>query len=240
MVEKYPRLATRHRLEHADHIGLLQSFSRTESYTQPKRISSGDAHRRLWEADASHRVKNLAQMCYSLSTPSVRQRFNLSDEIVSEAVGSLAESYRELSHPSVGTELLPCADLLARISGGLVSLFNGGRPIIVLTNFHDVRLPAIQRRALVLIASELIINCLKYAFPQNSGGTIKLSLRRGTGGIVLRVKDNGVGLGAGAGKGSGSALICELLAILEGKIVRRDAHPGLEATVSQSRSVSSD
>ena len=240
MVEKDPRLATRDRLVHADHIDLLQSFSRTESYTRRKRISSGDPHRRLWEADASHRANNLAQMCYSLSIPSVRQRYNLSDDLVSESVGLLAEAYCELGHPYVGTELLPCADLLVRISNGLVSLFNGGRPIIVLTSIHDVRLPALKRRALVLIASELIINCLKYAFPQNSGGTIKLSLRRGTGGIVLRVQDNGVGLGAGAGKGSGSALICELLAILEGKIVRRDAQPGLEATVSQSRFVSSE
>jgi len=46
-----------------------------------------------------------------------------------------------------------------------------------------------------LIINELVTNCLKYAFPKNKGGEIRISLRSlDDGQNELIVSDNGVGI----------------------------------------------
>ena len=48
-----------------------------------------------------------------------------------------------------------------------------------------------------LIVNELLTNALKYAFPNNKGGFIFVSLKRDSVGVKLTIKDNGVGLPPG-------------------------------------------
>lgn len=47
-----------------------------------------------------------------------------------------------------------------------------------------------------LILNELISNCLKYAFPQEQPGQIKVKLKEDGGALLLTVTDDGVGMDA--------------------------------------------
>ena len=46
-----------------------------------------------------------------------------------------------------------------------------------------------------LVANELIVNCLKHAFPEQRAGEIHISLEEENGRRLIEIKDNGVGLG---------------------------------------------
>jgi two-component sensor histidine kinase len=45
-----------------------------------------------------------------------------------------------------------------------------------------------------LVASELIVNCLKHAFPEQQPGEIHISLAAEDGRRIIEIKDNGIGL----------------------------------------------
>lgn len=45
-----------------------------------------------------------------------------------------------------------------------------------------------------LVASELIVNCLKHAFPGRRTGEIQITLAMADGRRVIEIKDNGIGL----------------------------------------------
>jgi two-component sensor histidine kinase len=45
-----------------------------------------------------------------------------------------------------------------------------------------------------LVASEIIVNCLKHAFPGQQPGEIRISLEKGDGKEVVEIRDNGVGM----------------------------------------------
>jgi two-component sensor histidine kinase len=110
---------------------------------------------------------------------------------------SLASAYR-----SLGTvkeeEIVQCANVLRDVVLNLGALF-GGSGVIVRTVIERLHLPAYKRRALVLSASELIINALTHGFTTASqDARIEVSLRRmDDKRACLRVAGNGSGFGAG-------------------------------------------
>jgi len=71
-----------------------------------------------------------------------------------------------------------------------------------------------------LIVNELLTNALKYAFPGNRQGLMKIKLEKQTGGVLhLEVSDNGVGKsGFTKGSGFGSQLISLLTKQLNGSM----------------------
>lgn len=82
-----------------------------------------------------------------------------------------------------------------------------------------------------LIISELVSNCIKYAFPNDLTGILDISLRSNDNHYSLTVKDNGIGLPKNfdmAKTGTlGMQLILNLVDQLEGKITF-ETDPGLE------------
>lgn len=70
-----------------------------------------------------------------------------------------------------------------------------------------------------LIVNELLTNSLKYAFPDDGKGLIKIGVNRiDDENLELKVKDNGVGLSEDIGSGFGTQLIKLLIQQLEGKL----------------------
>jgi PAS domain S-box-containing protein len=58
----------------------------------------------------------------------------------------------------------------------------------------DMHLDINQAVPAGLVASEIIVNCLKHAFPGQQRGDIQISLEVAAGKYVIEIKDNGVGL----------------------------------------------
>jgi two-component sensor histidine kinase len=87
--------------------------------------------------------------------------------------------------------------------------------------------------SLGLIVTELVINALKHAFPEERGGDIAVSYRSVGAGWTLSVVDNGVGISpyAASKPGLGSSIV-EALAKQFGASVRiADAGPGASVSI---------
>jgi two-component sensor histidine kinase len=86
-----------------------------------------------------------------------------------------------------------------------------------------------------LIVTELVINALKHAFPDDRSGTIKVNYRSQALNWTLSVTDNGVGMPKTAAKaGLGSSIVQALSAQLNGVIKVADAAPGTAVSIMHS------
>ncbi|MEN0075029.1 MAG: sensor histidine kinase, partial [Paracraurococcus sp.] len=83
-------------------------------------------------------------------------------------------------------------------------------------------LPVAVAGDLGLVVNELVTNALKYAFPPDRGGIVRVGFRREDSQYRLVVSDNGVGLGAerraGLEGGSGMRLVQALAGQLGGRV----------------------
>lgn len=194
---------------------LLDAFSPRRRDSLPaERLS--DAKQTLWDSDAIHRANNLAQMAASLSRID-QTRFGVSTGIdIASKAEALAASYAALGACADGSAGVPCSMLLERISTALVSLFCEGSLIHLQYRAHDVVLAPVRRRATILIASELLINALKYAFPDARAGVVHVSLMASDGTGELVVEDDGIGFTGLERAGTGSGLVTAMTRLLDG------------------------
>lgn len=95
------------------------------------------------------------------------------------------------------------------------SMIGGDRNIAVRVSSAEDDLPTSDVMDLGLIVTELLINAVKYAFPDPAScGEIAVDYRTGPAGWSLEVSDNGAGLAAGVDGGGSGGLGSKLLAAL--------------------------
>jgi signal transduction histidine kinase len=110
----------------------------------------------------------------------------------------LAELFQSLTLGDEQT-LVPCSGVLRGIVADIDALFGvTAGDVAVRTRIERISLPACKRRALVLAASELVVNALLHAFRGRTGGRILVGLNAlGPDRARLSVVDDGVGFPAG-------------------------------------------
>jgi two-component sensor histidine kinase len=110
----------------------------------------------------------------------------------------LALAYQSLPHADEA-QVLDCSAILRRVAVDLGALFgSGGRQLYVNANTECILLQVYKRRALVLLANELVANAILHAFHGRCSGRIDVSLRHlGNGQARLRVADDGIGFSGG-------------------------------------------
>lgn len=89
--------------------------------------------------------------------------------------------------------------------------------------------------SLGLIVTELVINALKHAFPDERTGVITVDYRSSSGDWTLSVTDNGVGMPTGSAApkaGLGTGIVEALAKNLASEIKVTDAGPGTTITVT--------
>ncbi len=147
--------------------------------------------RPLWAEEAMHRAYGFIRL---LATRNRHRHSSRDTAGPGDAIaGDLAVRFRELETGAVRA-VVPCSAVLTKVVSGLVALFGCPANVAIRTNIEEVFLPAYQRRALVLAASELVNNALLHAFRGRESGLIDVSLTtRGLGTAGLRVTDNGIG-----------------------------------------------
>ena len=203
----------------------LQSFS-SERMALTSLGAASEPDEALWEADAIHRAKNLAQLASSMAQVGPDRLGLKADAGFRSKAEALASAYSELSMKSRSASLVPCAHLLERVSTGLTDIFREQTTVVICYQLCDVFLAPDRRRSLVLIASELVINGLKYAFPDARAGTIGISLAQIGDCARLVVEDDGVGFHNLASAGTGSRLIAAMSDFLHGRIERGNCTQG--------------
>lgn len=210
-------------------VSLIELFS-PKGRRLSRSGSRRSAGRDVWAADSLHRINNLAQLAASLGhvakrLPAKAGRAGVIAALIAKGE-ALARDYAELGTCDGDETPVACREPLRRIVCGLVDLFGEPKRIGLCFNGAELALPGDQRRALILIASELVVNALKYAFPAGRPGMIEVSLWSDGGEIQLVVQDDGVGMSGSERVGTGSSLIHQLGAILGASVGRASSEYG--------------
>ena len=183
--------------------------------------------------ELQHRVANSLQIIASVLLQSARRvnseetRSHLSD--AHHRVLSVATLQKQLATTQEGEVALRpyLTELCQSISASMIA-----RPdsLTLTATVDDSKVDARVSVSLGLIATELLINSLKHAFPRgHRDGRIVLDYRSSEAGWTLRVDDNGVGFPTDAEAsmpGLGTGIVEALAGQLDATVAITDAHPG--------------
>jgi two-component sensor histidine kinase len=188
--------------------------------------------------EVQHRVANSLQIIASVLLQSARRvqseeaRGHLRD--AHNRVMSIAAVQRHLAVSAIGDVTLRPYVLQLCESLGASMIRDPTRLSIVVT-VDDSIVNANASVSLGLIITELVINALKHAFPDQRPGKIAVDYRSEGLNWTLSVRDDGVGMGSGANKavpGLGTGIVAALAKQLRGEIHITDASPGAAFTLT--------
>ncbi|WP_187829952.1 ATP-binding protein [Siccirubricoccus phaeus] len=192
--------------------------------------------------EVNHRVKNSLQLVSSLlslqASRSTDPELRIGLAEARSRIGVVSQVHRRLyqsgTHGRIddlgGFLRELCDDTVAALDPrGRVQLafvadaMDGGSPL---------RAPIDRAVPLALIVSELVTNAMKYAFPEERQGNVRIALRRPEaeeGSLVISVADDGVGLPDGfdpaTSRGIGMRVVTTLLRQLRGRLKVHPASP---------------
>jgi two-component sensor histidine kinase len=187
--------------------------------------------------EVQHRVANSLQIIASVLMQSARKvqseeaRGHLRD--AHHRVMSIAAVQRHLAASTLGDVALRpyfvqlCESLAA-------SMIHDPDRLSIVVNVDDSVVDANASVSLGLIITELVINALKHAFPEQKHGKIVVDYRSEGRKWTLSVKDDGVGMPTGEHKakpGLGTGIVEALARQLQGHIRVADASPGTAFTL---------
>jgi len=142
-------------------------------------------------------------------------------------------------HASEGIEAIEMGPYLAKLSAGLAASMVGPKPDIkIATEASEGTLPSSHAVSVGLIVTELIMNAIKYAFPNaHKTPRIRVTFEKARQDWKLTVADNGVGRqdveGDETSTGLGTALIGALAKQLGAQITETSTSKGLAVAVTR-------
>jgi two-component sensor histidine kinase/HAMP domain-containing protein len=249
-------LDTRVQLESHDEIGVLaEAFNKMASDLATTTVSIESLERiqeRLRESlsekelllrEVHHRVKNNMQVISSLlamqstgGDPAVAKRLEESQNRIRSIALIHEQLYRstELAHIDVRA-------YLEVLTSQLLQSFGRAGQVRLELETDPITLDIDQSMACGLIVNELVTNALKYAFPGDRSGTIRVALREHAGEErMLTVGDDGPGLGDVDPRGTktlGMSLIATLARQLRGRVEFGGAKGTLVSVIFPRKSV---
>lgn len=222
-----------------DHIRLLLAVNDvTELRAESKLKDDLVRDKAILLQEIQHRVANSLQIIASVLMQSARRvqseeaRGHIQN--AHHRVMSIAALQRQLSYSSDGNvELLPYFTQLSQSLGA--SMIAEPDRLKIEVKVDDSAVKADTSVSLGLIVTELVINALKHAFPDERAGGIVIEYRSSGDDWTLSVTDNGIGIPAGDNApkaGLGTSIVEALVKNLGAEIQLTDAAPGTAATIS--------
>jgi two-component sensor histidine kinase len=191
--------------------------------------------------ELQHRVANSLQIIASVLMQSARKvqseeaRGHLHD--AHQRVMSVASLQHQLAASAVGkVELRPYFTALCESIGA--SMIRDHTKLSLDTDIDGSVTSADESVSLGLIVTELVINALKHAFPNDRSGEIKVSYNSHGPNWTLSVVDNGLGMPkdiASAKPGLGTRIVQALSEQLHGVIRIGDANPGTAVSITHTQ-----
>jgi two-component sensor histidine kinase len=237
---------TRHLIVHAQtlddgdthHIRLLMAVNDvTEARAEARLKDDLIRDKAILLQEVQHRVANSLQIIASVLMQSARRV--QSDEArghlqnAHHRVMSIAALQRQLSTSLGGqVELRAYFKQLCQSLGA--SMIADPDRLSIQVTADDSAVEADISVSLGLIVTELVINALKHAFPDERNGVIFIDYQSSGKDWTLSVTDNGVGMPAGSDApkaGLGTGIVTALVANLKGEITSVDASAGTAVTI---------
>lgn len=230
-----------HRLDYfdADNIRIALSIADVTEARLAERLKDDLVReKQLLLQELQHRVANSLQIIASVLMQSARKvqseesRIHLND--AHHRVMSIATLQKQLAASRLGEVALRpyFADLCASIGASMIS--RDGRLSLTATA-DEAMVPADVSMSLGLIVTELVINCLKHAFPSHDpAGSVAVDYRVRGGGWTLSVADNGAGMPHGwesAKPGLGTGIVEALARQLDAEVIINDEQPGTKVSI---------
>jgi PAS domain S-box-containing protein len=197
--------------------------------------------------EMEHRIANSLQIIASIlllkagSVASEETRNEL--HAAHQRVMSVAAVQSHL-HASDGIEQIEMNPYLTKLSAGLASSMIGPeRHIDIAVAVGAGALPSSHAVSLGLIVTELIMNAVKYAFPEaRDAARIRITFEKTNSDWKLTVSDNGVGRGRKnalrPSTGLGTALVAALAKQLDAQVSELSSAKGLSVDVTRASFVS--
>ncbi len=207
-------------------LTLFFFFNKNKKKTQIIKAKSDENELLLKEIH--HRVKNNLEMVKSLIA---LQSAQLDDPASKEAM--LASQNRVQSMGIIHQKLyqgnnlgsIEMKDYFINLGDGILDTFNKEDKVTIECAMEQLELDVDTAVPIGLIVNELLTNALKYAFPKDAVGIIKISLSQTSSETLdLNVSDNGIGKIIDLtpqGTGFGSQLIKLLTLQLDGKMTEK-------------------
>lgn len=160
-------------------------------------ISKALEEKSILMKEIHHRVKNNLQLISSLLN---LQSKSIDDQMALQAINegksrvrSMALIHQDLYHTDKFTTV-NVQQYFQKLCKELFQTYNiNADRINLFLEIKDIELDVDTLVPLGLIVNELITNSLKYAFPDEKGGFLKVSLQEIKNQLVLNIMDNGVG-----------------------------------------------
>jgi len=221
-----------------DHIRLLLAITDvTETRAAARQKDDLVREKAMLLLEVQHRVANSLQIIASVLMQSARRV--QSEEVRTHLhsahgrVMSVASVQRLLSIAGGGQVSLQA--YLAQLCESLgVSMIADKNRVSISVNVDDSTVEAEVSLSLGLIVTELVINALKHAFPDQKTGTIAVEYWSEGSDWTLSVTDDGDGIPTGAAApkaGLGSSIIEALAKNLDAELTFSDAQPGAAVTI---------
>lgn len=151
-------------------------------------------------------------------------------ERLRDRIQSLAIVYQ--AGAQLQSERVPVHELLNTIVRGLKNMYRPWKRVPVTVDGQPMLLPPRLATPLAIIATELLTNAFRHAFPAQRFGEIAVGYGLADEGAHLEIRDNGVGLPADATTlGTGLRAVQELTERLNGTIDIRSGPDGTQITL---------
>lgn len=221
-----------------DHIRLLLAVTDVTAIRAEARLKDDLVRdKAMLLQEVQHRVANSLQIIASVLMQSARRvqseeaRGHLQN--AHQRVMSIATLQRQLStSPGHDVDPLSYFNQLCQSLGA--SMIADPDRLSIEVTVDSSTVEADVSVSLGLIVTELVINALKHAFPDERAGTILVNYRSSDQGWTLSVSDNGIGMPTGDAApkaGLGSGIVEALAKNLLGDIRVSDARPGTTVTI---------
>jgi two-component sensor histidine kinase len=233
-------LLNAHKLDdgNSDHVRLLLAITDvTLARSEVRKKDDLIREKAILLQEVQHRVANSLQIIASVLLQSARRV--QSEEVrghlrnAHHRVMSIAAVQRHLALSALGDVALRpyfiqlCESLAA-------SMIHDPERLAIVVAVDDSVVTANASVSLGLIITELVINALKHAFPEQKQGKITVDYRSAGQNWTLSVEDDGIGMPTGADKakpGLGTGIVAALAKQLHGQIRVADASPGTAFTL---------
>ncbi len=163
-----------------------------------KSLHEALAERGVLLKELNHRIKNNLQIVLSLIRLSSSEEPNRETAVLKEAAGRIEAiaNVHESFDPDDDSLVVSLDDYLNRLAKDAIGMHAGVSRISIETaTGSGMSVPMKTAASVGLIVNELLTNAFKYAYPDGSGGPVRIgSSLSADGTLIVQVSDEGVGI----------------------------------------------